>query len=79
MFLNILACLFGKKSLVGYDVSAATGNQLPEIKKGILYPTMDVPCPGEGLNNKINPDLCTGLFSAKDLKIFAEKLARLDS
>lgn len=80
-FSNILSCLFGKKSLVGYDVSASAGNQLqlPKIKKGILFPTMDVLYSGEGLYNKINLIYARDYSVLKDLKILLKNWKKLDS
>ncbi|MGV3632171.1 MAG: glycosyltransferase family 2 protein [Bacteroidota bacterium] len=76
---NMLACLIGKKTLVGYHIDPASeGSRLPTLKKGILSPFDALKFIDEGLVDKLNLIYARDYNLFKDLEIIQKAWRKLD-
>ncbi len=76
---NMLSCLVGKKTLVGYHIDpSGEGSKLPSLKKGILTPFDALKYVDEGLMEKLNLIYARDYNIFKDLEIIREAWRRLD-
>lgn len=76
---NMLACLFAKKTLVGYHIDhSSEGSNLPTLKKGILSPFDALKFMDEGLMDKLNLIYARDYNIFKDLEIIQKAWRKLD-
>lgn len=78
--LNMLSCLIGKKTLVGYYLETEKiGEQLPRLKKGILTPVDALKIQNEQMIGKINLIYARDYNVFKDLSVLRLAWKKLDS
>ncbi|MCE3295957.1 MAG: hypothetical protein K0R65_1671 [Crocinitomicaceae bacterium] len=76
---NMLACLVGRKTLVGYYIDDTTeGSKLPTLKKGILTPFDALKFMDDSLMGKLNLIYARDYNIFKDLEIIQKAWRRLD-
>lgn len=76
---NMLACLVGKKTLVGYYIDhSSEGSKLPTLKKGVLSPFDALKFMDEGLMDKLNLIYARDYSLFKDLEIIQKAWRNLD-
>lgn len=76
---NMLQCLTGKRSLVGYFIPEVKDLQLPAIKRGILNPSDAARVEDQGLAVKLNLIYARDYSIWKDLAIIRKAWRKLDS
>ena len=76
---NMLSCLFGKKTLVGYYFDhGQEGSQLPVLKKGILNPFDAFKSVDDNLKSKLNLIYARDYNLFKDLEVIQKAWRKLD-